>query len=115
MAIHGANGASFVTERVAIVRGNDHYNANTRYADTMMIVPEQTVELRRVVEQTPPREAPGDAFCGDARTGYLALAKVSEGKTDVIKLMALQGDAVPAASAPDITLCKATSYSSAAK
>lgn len=115
MAIKGANGASFVTERAAIVRGNDQYNASARYADTMMIVPEQTVELRRVVEQTPPEKAGSDPFCGAGKTGYLALAKVTEGDTDVVKLMALQGEALPAASAAGVTLCKVMSYSSTAK
>lgn len=115
MAIKGANGASFVTERAALVRGNDQYNASARYADTMMIVPEQTVELRRVVEQTPPSKAGSDAFCGTGKTGYLALAKVTEGDTDVIKLMALQGEALPAASAAGVTLCKVMNYSAAAK
>jgi hypothetical protein len=115
LAIRGANGASFVTERAAIVRGNDQYNASTRYADTMLIVPEQTVELRRVVEQTPPRNGASDAFCDAGKTGYIALAKVTEGNTDVIKLMSLQGEALPAASAAGITLCKVLSYSSAVK
>lgn len=114
MAIRGENGARFVTERAAIVRGNDQYSPSARYADTMMIVPEQTVELRRVVEQTPGKDA-SDAFCGTGKTGYIALAKVTEGDTDVIKLMALQGEALPAASAAGISLCKVMSYSSAAK
>lgn len=115
MAIRGANGAAFVTERVAIVRGNDQYNASARYADTMMIVPEQTVELRRVVEQPATGKPSADPFCGTGKTGYIVLAKVTEGDTDVIKLMALQGEALPAASAAGITLCKVMSYSAATK
>lgn len=115
MKIHGDNGASFVTERVAIVRGNDSYNATGRYADAMMIVPEQTVELRHVTEQTPPAKTPADAFCGATKTGYFALAKVTEGDTDVIKLMALQGEQLPAASAADIKLCSVTRYTALAK
>lgn len=115
MAIRGANGAAFVTERAAIVRGNDQYNAEARYADSMMIVPEQAVELRRVVERTLPEKSNADPFCGAGRTGYLAVSKVREGDTDVVKLMALQGEALPAASAPGVTLCKVFSYSSPAK
>lgn len=115
MAIKGENGASFVTERAAIVRGNDQYNATARYADTMLVVPEQTVELRRVVEQTPPDKGANDAFCSTGKTGYIALAKVTEGDTDVIKLMALQGEALPAASAAGVALCKVMSYSANAK
>lgn len=115
LAIRGANGAAFVTERAAIVRGNDQYNADARYADSMMVVPEQTVELRRVVESTLPENATADPFCGAGKTGYFALAKVREGDTDVVKLMALQGEALPAASAPGVTLCKVLSYSATAK
>lgn len=114
MAIRGENGAHFVTERAAIVRGNDQYNASTRYADTMMIVPEQAVELRRVVEQAPSSaKDASDAFCSTGKTGYIALAKVTEGDTDVVKLMALQGEALPAASAAGVALCKVMSYSAA--
>ena len=115
MAIRGANGAGFVTERAAIVRGNDQYNAQSRYADSMLVVPEQTIELRRVVERTPSDKPSADPFCGADKTGYLALAKVAEGDTDVIKLMALRGDSLPAASAPGVTLCKVFSYTSAKK
>ncbi len=115
MAIKGENGAGFVTERAAIVRGNDQYNAASRYADTMLIVPEQAVELRRVVEQTPPDKGASDAFCDTGKTTYIALAKVTEGDTDVIKLMALQGEALPAASAAGVALCKVMSYSATAK
>lgn len=114
MAIRGANGASFVTERVAIVRGNDQYNAAARYADSMMIVPEQTVELRRVVEQTPPDKEPDNAFCGAEKVGYFALAKLQEGGTDVVTLMALSGDELPATSAAGITLCAVTRYTAEA-
>lgn len=115
MAIHGANGAAFVTERAAIVRGNDQYNAESRYADSMLVVPEQTIELRRVVERKPSEKPSPDPFCGADKTGYLALAKVTEGDTDVIKLMALRGEALPAASAPGVTVCKVLSYTAPKK
>ncbi|MGH8032176.1 MAG: hypothetical protein ACREO8_07390 [Luteimonas sp.] len=108
--ITGANGAKFVTERVALVSGDDHYNAGQRYADPMMIEPRQAVELRRVIEETPPSAIPGNAFCSGVKTGYLALASVMEGDTQVIKVIALSGITLPAASAVDVKLCAATNY-----
>lgn len=112
--ITGENGASFVTERVALVNGDDQYAPGARYADAMMIEPRQQVELRRVVEETRSAETPGDAFCGPAATGYLALAMVKEGETEVVKLIALSGQELPAASASGVTLCAAANYRSAA-
>jgi hypothetical protein len=111
--ITGANGAGFTTERVALVNGDDQYKAGARFADAMMIEPRQQVELRHVVEETPPTGKPGDAFCGTLKTGYLALAKVRDGDTDVVKVLALSGQDLPAASASDIALCAAASYRAA--
>lgn len=111
--ITGENGASFVTERVALVSGDDQYAPGARYADAMMIEPRQQVELRHVLEETRSAETPGDAFCGPANTGYLALAMVKEGETEVVKLIALSGEELPAASATATTLCTAAEYRSA--
>ena len=61
--LRGENGASFTTERVAIVKGGDPYSAGSTYAQAMQIDPEDTVELRRVLEQTPPTQAPALAGC----------------------------------------------------
>lgn len=112
--IAGENGASFVTERVALVSGDDQYAPGARYADAMMIEPRQQVELRHVVEETRSAETPGDAFCGSADTGYIALAMVKEGETEVVKLIALSGQELPAASATGVKLCAAAEYRSAA-
>src|SRR5690606_12104551 len=49
--ITGGNGAAFVTERMAIVRGGDEYSAGERYADMMSIDAGQPVELRRVLDE----------------------------------------------------------------
>lgn len=108
--ITGANGASFVTERVAIVRGGDEFTAGQRYADVMMMDADQPVELRRVIDETRPTEVPGNAFCGNMKTGYLALASYAEGDNQLVKVIGLQGDGIPAASAQDTTLCASTFY-----
>ena len=108
--IAGANGAVFVTERVAIVRGGDEYTAGQRYADVMMMDADQPVELRRVIDETPPTAAPGNAFCGRMKTGYLALASYTEGDNVLVKVIGLQGDGIPAAAARDTTLCASTFY-----
>ncbi|MFC3551710.1 hypothetical protein ACFOLC_11890 [Lysobacter cavernae] len=108
--LRGGNGASFTTERVAIVNGGDQYSAGSTYAQAMMIQPDQPVELRRVLEETPPTELPANAMCGGQPTGFIALAKVLEGGTGVVKLIGLQGSDLPAASASGITLCASTSY-----
>jgi hypothetical protein len=113
--ISGSNGASFSTERVALVSADDQYSAGQRYADPMMVEPRQAVELRRVIEETRPTDTPANALCGAARTGYIAMAKVMEGDTEVVKLIALSGSGLPAAAATDIKLCAATNYVSKAK
>ena len=112
--LRGDNGASFTTERVAIVKGGDPYMAGNTYAQAMQIGPEDTVELRRVLEQTPPTEAPANAMCGNAPTGFIALAKVERNGEDVVKLVGLQGTDLPAASASGIALCASTQYFAAA-
>jgi hypothetical protein len=109
--ISGANGVGLVTERVAIVRGGDEFSAGQRYADVMMVDAGQPVELRRVLDET--RGADGQAFCGSMKTGYLALASYEDQGTRIIKLVALQGDGIPAAAAVDTQLCVATSYEAA--
>ena len=111
----GINGAKFTTERVALVSGDDPYSADGRFADAMMIEPRKQVELRHVVEETPPADAPGNAFCGSLKTGYLAIAKVMEGDTEVVKVLALSGQALPAASASDIAVCAMAEYRSPPK
>lgn len=108
--ISGANGASFVTERVAIVRGGDEFTAGQRYADVMMMDADQPVELRRVIDETLPTKSPGNAFCGRMKTGYLALASYTEGDNVLVKVIGLQGDGIPAATARDTTLCASTFY-----
>lgn len=109
--ITGANGAGFVTERVAVVRGGDEFSAGQRYADVMMVDAGQPVELRRVLDET--RADDGQAFCGSMKTGFLALASYEEAGLRVVKLVALQGDGIPAATAEDTQLCTATSYEAA--
>lgn len=111
--IVGANGAKFTTERVALVSGDDRFNAQSRFADAMMIEPRKQVELRHVVEETPPADAPAQALCGSLKTGYLAIARVMEGDVEVVKVLALSGQALPAASADDIALCAMAEYRSA--
>lgn len=108
--ITGANGATFVTERVAIVRGGDEFTAGQRYADVMMMDADQPVELRRVIDETPPTEAGANAFCGRMKTGYLALASYTEGDNRLVKVIGLQGDAIPAPNATDTSLCASTFY-----
>ena len=108
--ITGANGASFLTERVAIVRGGDEFTAGQRYADIMMMDAEQPVELRRVVEETRPTAQPDNGFCNRMKTGYLALASYDEGGDTLVKVIGLQGDGLPAATAQDTTLCASTFY-----
>jgi hypothetical protein len=108
--ISGANGASFLTERVAIVRGGDEYAAGQRYADVMMMDAGQPVELRRVIDETRPTANPDNAFCGRNATGYLALASYVEGGFRLVKLLALEGGGIPAATATDTALCASTFY-----
>lgn len=136
--IIGANGTTFETERVALISANDEFTAGQRYADAMMIEPREQVELRQVLEPAkateageatehaatapPPAGTPAakttaattpavaDPFCGTGKTRYIALAKVADGDYDVVKLVALSGDALPAASAQGVTLCASTSY-----
>ncbi|MGY0612224.1 hypothetical protein [Luteimonas sp. A501] len=106
--ISGADGVVFVTERVAIVHGGDEFSAGQRYADVMMIDARHPVELRRVLDET--RADDGQAFCGSMKTGFLALASYVEQDLRVVKLIALQGDGIPAAAAQDTQLCAAASY-----
>ena len=113
--IIGANGAKFTTERVALVNGDDQYTADARFADAMMIEPRQQVELRHVVEETPPTDAPGNAFCGTLKTGHLAIAKVMDGDVEQVKVLALSGQGLPAASAIDVSACAMAEYRSLPK
>jgi hypothetical protein len=106
--ITGANGTVFVTERVAIVRGGDEFSAGQRYADVMMVDARQPVELRRVLDET--RGKDGQAFCGSMKTGFLALASYEDAGFRVVKLLALQGDGIPAATAEDTALCATAGY-----
>ena len=106
--IEGANGAVFVTERVAIVRGGDEYSAGQRYGDAMMVDARQPVELRRVLDET--RGEDGQGFCGSMKTGWLALAAREDGSERVVRVLALQGDGIPAPTADDTTLCAAVGY-----
>jgi hypothetical protein len=108
--ISGANGAGFRTERVAIVRGGDEFAAGQRYADVMMMDAGQPVELRRVIEETRPATQPDNAFCGRGATGYLALASYVEGGSRLVKLLALEGEGIPAPTATGTTLCASTFY-----
>ncbi|WP_221441848.1 hypothetical protein [Luteimonas sp. MC1825] len=108
--ITAANGAAFLTERVAIVRGGDEYAAGQRYADVMSIDAGQPVELRRVIEETRPTAHPDNAFCGRNATGYFALASHVEGDYRLVKLLALEGGGIPAATATGTTLCASTFY-----
>jgi hypothetical protein len=111
--IVGENGAKFTTERVAVVNGDDQYTAGARFADAMMIEPRQQVELRHVIDETPPTKSPANAFCKTLKTGYLALAKVMDGDAEVVKVLALSGQGLPAASAADVALCATAEYRSA--
>ena len=113
--IVGSNGAKFTTERVALVNGDDQYTADARFADVMMIEPRQQVELRHVVEETPPTDAPGNAFCGTLKTGHLAIAKVMDGDVEQVKVLALSGQGLPAASAIDVSACAMAEYRSLPK
>ena len=109
--IRGANGAIFVTERIAVVRGDDEYRKGARYSDVLMVGAEQPVELRRVVQETSPETGVGTGFCGARPTGYLALARIvdAEGR-ESLRMIALQGEGVPAASSSDTRLCQSAQY-----
>ncbi|MDN5781923.1 MAG: hypothetical protein L0H23_07870 [Luteimonas sp.] len=113
--IRGANGARFTTERVALVNGDDQYTAGARFADAMMIEPRQQVELRHVVEETPPTDAPDKALCGTLKTGHFAIAKVMDGDVELVKVLALSGQGLPAASATDVSACAMAEYRSTPK
>lgn len=108
--LKGENGASFTTESVALVNGGDPYTEGQTYAQIMQIAADQPVELRRVLEETPPTQAPANALCGGSRTGYIALAKVEEGDGAIVKLIGLKGTDLPAANASGIELCASTFY-----
>ncbi|WP_345476048.1 hypothetical protein [Lysobacter panacisoli] len=108
--LKGENGASFTTESVALVSGGDPYMEGQTYAQVMQIAADQPVELRRVLEETPPTQAPANALCGGSRTGYIALAKVEEGDDGIVKLIGLKGTDLPAANASGIELCASTFY-----
>src|SRR3546814_20253338 len=101
------------TERVALVSGDDQYTADARFAEAMMIEPRKQVELRHVVEETPPTDAPGNAFCGTLKTGYLAIAKVMEVDEDVVPVLALSEQELPADSDHDVALFAMPEYSAA--
>lgn len=109
--ITGEDGVAFVTERMAIVRGGDEFSAGERYADMMSIDAGHPVELRRVIDEV--RAEDGQGFCGSMKTGFLALASHEDAGIRVVKLLALQGDGIPAATATDTRLCAATSYEAA--
>lgn len=108
--IVGANGAEFVTERIAVIRAGDEYARGARYADVLMVGAEQPVELRRVVQEIAPKAGTGTAFCGARPTGYLALARVvgADGR-EALRLVALQGEDVPAASS-GTHFCRSAQY-----
>lgn len=108
--LKGENGASFTTESVALVAGGDQYSAGSTYAQAMMIPADQPVELRHVLEETPPTQTPANALCASSRTGYIALAKVDEGGDEIVKLIGLKGTDLPAATASGIELCASTFY-----
>lgn len=110
--IAGGNGAQFTTERVAIVRGGDEFTAGQRYADVMMMDAEEPVELRRVVDETVPQG--GRTFCNGMKTGYLAIASYgyAEDSHTLVKVVGLQGDGLPAATAKDTSLCGLAIYQS---
>lgn len=109
-ALSGDNGARFTTERVAIASGSDEYRPGETYADVMFIDAGHPVELRRVIEQVPPTDVRENAFCGNTATDYIALAKVMEDTTEVVKLIALEGAGLPSATATGTRLCAATNY-----
>jgi hypothetical protein len=73
------------------------------------------VELRHVVEETPPADAADDAFCGALKTGHLAIAKVMDGDVEQVKILALSGQGLPAASATDVAACAMAEYRSLPK
>ncbi|UNK49565.1 hypothetical protein MNR01_00505 [Lysobacter sp. S4-A87] len=108
--MRGDNGASFTTERVAIVNGADQYSPGSTYAQAMMVAADQEIELRRVLEETPPTQMPSNAMCGGSQTGFIALAKVKEAGGDMVKVIGLKGSDMPAASAKGIELCACTMY-----
>ena len=108
--IKGENGASFTTERVAMVSGGDQYSAGSTYAQAMIVDASQPVELRRVLEETPPTQSPSNALCGGSRTGFIALAKVEDTTGETLKLIGLKGTDLPAATANGIELCASTQY-----
>ncbi|MGJ7901296.1 hypothetical protein [Lysobacter sp. 1R34A] len=110
LELKGENGSLYKTERVALVRGGDQYTAGETYGAVMQVEASQAIELRRVIEQVPPKETPGNAFCGTTPTGFIALAKVTESTGDVVKLIALQGSDVPAATAQGVGLCASMFY-----
>ena len=108
--IKGENGASFTTERVALVNGGDQYSAGATYAQAMLVEASQPIELRRVLEETPPTQSPANAMCGGNRTGFIALAKVEGTTGETLKLIGLKGTDLPAASASGVELCVSTQY-----
>ena len=108
--IKGENGASFTTERVAMVSGGDQYSPGSTYAQAMIVDASQPVELRRVLEETPPTQSPSNALCGGNRTGFIALAKVEDTTGETLKLIGLKGTDLPAATANGIELCASTQY-----
>ena len=109
--LRGANGAVFVTERIAVIRAGDEYAKGARYADVLGVGAEQPVELRRVVEETAPKAGAGTAFCGARPTGYLALARIVEPDgREALRMIALQGEALPAASSAGTHFCKSAQY-----
>lgn len=110
LELKGENGALYKTERVALVRGGDQYAAGETYGAIMQVEASQAIELRRVIEQKPPEKAPANAYCGTTPTGFIALAKVSEATGDVIKLIALQGSDLPAATSQGVGLCASMFY-----
>jgi hypothetical protein len=107
--IRGDNGASFTTERVAIAKGSDLFAAGYSYAGAMDIPADQPVEIRKVVAQTPPATAPGNALCGTEPVGTIALVRDMKGGESV-KLAALKGTTAPGASSAETALCALTMY-----
>jgi hypothetical protein len=108
--MRGDNGASFTTERVAISKGADLFaSGGYSYASAMDIAPDQPVEIRKVLAQTPPTRTPDNAFCGKDPVAYIALVRDMKGG-ETVKLAALKGNYLPGPDSAQTGLCALTMY-----
>lgn len=110
--IVGENGASFETVVMGRVKADESFGTGAgaaTYADTLDVDPTSSVELRRVMVETPPNDAL-QAICGTEAVAVFALAKRPRAGGEILKVAALRSGGGSTASAAELSLCESTQY-----